>query len=131
MYPDYEFSFSGLKTAVLVYVKEKGEDYVQENLKHILASFQKAVVDALVAKTIKALKNHNIKTLLLAGGVAANRLLRDTLKAEAEKRGFSVFAPPFVYCTDNAAMIARAGCERFLLGMSSPLTLSPEPRLPI
>ncbi len=127
--PDYEFSFSGLKTAVIVYVNEKGKDYTQRNIEHILASFQKAVVDALVAKTLKALKDFNINTLLLAGGVAANRCLRERLKNEAALRGFQVFAPSIVYCTDNAAMIARAGHERLILGMRSPLNISPEPRL--
>lgn len=127
--PDYEFSFSGLKTAVIVYVNKKGKDYTQRNIKHILASFQKAIVDALVAKTLKALKDFNINTLLLAGGVAANQCLRERLKNEAELHGFQVFAPSIVYCTDNAAMIARAGHERLMLGMSSPLNFSPEPRL--
>ena len=81
--PDYEFSFSGLKTAVMVYVKNKGKEYTQKNIGHILASFQEAVVEALVSKTLKALKAHRIDTLLLAGGVAANRCLRDRLNKEA------------------------------------------------
>ena len=127
--PDYEFSFSGLKTAVMVYVKKVGETYAQQNLPHILASFQEAVVEALAAKTLKALKEYNIGTLLLAGGVAANKALRDRLKSDAEKHGFEVFAPPLAYCTDNAAMIARAGHERLMTGMTSPLNLSPVPRL--
>jgi len=127
--PDYEFSFSGLKTAVMVYVNEMGKEYALQNIKHILAAFQKAVVEALVAKTLKALKDFNITTLLLAGGVAAIQSLRERLKNEASTNGFQVFAPPVVYCTDNAAMIARAGHERLMLGMTSPLSLSPEPRL--
>jgi N6-L-threonylcarbamoyladenine synthase len=129
--PDYEFSFSGLKTAVMVYVKEVGEEYAQRNLPHILASFQEAVVEALAAKTLKALKEYNIGTLLLAGGVAANKALRDRLKSDGEKHGFDVYAPPLAYCTDNAAMIARAGHERLMTGMTSPLNLSPVPRLPL
>lgn len=127
--PDYEFSFSGLKTAVMVYVKEHGTEYAQRNITHILASFQKAVVEALVSKTIKALKAYRIDTLLMAGGVAANSFLRDRLNLEAVSHGFRVFAPSIVYCTDNAAMIARAGHERLMLGMSSRLNLSPEPRI--
>ena len=129
--PDYEFSFSGLKTAVMVYVREMGDKFTQQNLKHILASFQEAVVEALVSKTLKALREHNIATLLLAGGVAANRCLRERLKNEGALHGFRVFAPSIVYCTDNAAMIARAGHERLMLGMTSPLNLSPKPRLPL
>lgn len=126
--PDYEFSFSGLKTAVMVYVNEKGREYSHRNLKHILASFQKAIVDALVAKTLNALKEYTITTLLLAGGVAANQCLRERLYNEAKIKGFQVFAPSIIYCMDNAAMIARAGHERLIQGMTSPLSLSPEPR---
>jgi N6-L-threonylcarbamoyladenine synthase len=129
--PGYEFSFSGLKTAVLVYAREKGEAFVSDNLPHILASFQRAVVDALAAKTLRALEERSIGTLLLAGGVAANRALRSRLAFEAARSGFSLFVPPLAYCTDNAAMIARAGHERLIRGMTSPLTLSPEPRLPL
>jgi N6-L-threonylcarbamoyladenine synthase len=129
--PGGEFSFSGLKTAVLVYSKEKGEDFVQENLPHILSSFQEAVVEALVTKTLNALDDQGISTLLLAGGVAANRALRDKFSIEASKKGFTLYAPPLLYCTDNAAMIARAGHERLIRGECSPLTLSPDPNLPL
>lgn len=127
--PDYEFSFSGLKTAVLVYTRDRGEEFTRLNLHHILASFQKAVVEALVGKTIRALKDQRIETLLLAGGVAANRLLRERLEQEGSRHSFRVYAPPVDFCTDNAAMIARAGHERLMLGMSSSLDLSPEPRI--
>ena len=129
--PDFEFSFSGLKTAVLVYVNEKGGEFIRVNIAHICASFQRAVIEALVTKTLKALDEYRLDTLLLAGGVAANGALRQRLGDEAEKRGFSLFVPPPVYCTDNAAMISRAGFERLKRGMCSPLTLSPEPRLPL
>ncbi len=127
--PDYEFSFSGLKTAVLVYVREKGEDFTRIHLEDILASFQQAVVEALVIKTLKALEEYRIDTLLLAGGVAANQALRKRLTDEAVYRGFTLFKPPLTYCTDNAAMIAKAGHERFIRGITSPLSLSPEPQL--
>lgn len=129
--PNYEFSFSGLKTAVMVYTREQGEDFVRSNLKHILASFQQAVVEALVEKTLKALDEYAIDTLLLAGGVAANRCLRNRLHTESEHRGFTVYMPSIRYCTDNAAMIARAGHERLMRGLFSTLNLSPEPRLPL
>jgi len=129
--PDYEFSFSGLKTAVLTYVKDKGEDFVMKNLKDILASFQKAVVDALVTKTLMAVKEHGVSNVMLAGGVAANKALRLKLESESCKEGFRMYAPPMKYCTDNAAMIAKAGHDRLLSGMRSPLTLTPVPNLPL
>ena len=127
--PDYEFSFSGLKTAVMVYVNEKGVEFTQLHLRDILASFQQAVVEALVKKTLKALEEYHIDTLLLAGGVAANRALRERLSDESDSRGFTLFAPPQIYCTDNAAMIAIAGHERLVRGITSPFSLSPEPQL--
>jgi len=99
--PDFEFSFSGLKTAVLVYVQEKGEVFVRDHLADILASFQRAVVDALVTKTMQALRKYGIDTLLLAGGVAANRALRTRLERETAQSGATLFAPPLTYCTDN------------------------------
>jgi len=129
--PDYEFSFSGLKTAVLVYVNGKSAVFIEAHLGDILASFQQAVVEALATKTVRALDDYGVDTLLLAGGVAANRALRERLDREASRRGFRLYAPPLTFCTDNAAMIARAGHEHLMRGMSSPLTLSPEPQLPL
>ena len=127
--PDYEFSFSGLKTAVLVSVKKMGGDAVRTAVPHICASFQKAVVEALVEKTLKALRAYGIDNLLLAGGVAANSALKRRFQTETDSHGFRLFVPSSKYCTDNAAMIALAGHERLMHGFSSPLTLSPEPRL--
>ena len=127
--PDYEFSFSGLKTAVLVSVKQMGDDVVRTVVPHICASFQKAVVEALVVKTLKALGDYGIDNLLIAGGVAANSALKKRFRTEAERHDFHLFVPSPEYCTDNAAMIALTGHERLKYGFSSPLTLSPEPRL--
>jgi len=104
---DYNFSFSGLKTAVLYAsqkIKNKDENY-QIAMSHY---FQEAVIDVLISKTIKAAKNNKVKTILLAGGVAANKKLREALKSEAESNGFNFFVPEFKLCTDNAAMVAVA-----------------------
>jgi N6-L-threonylcarbamoyladenine synthase len=105
---EYDFSFSGIKTAVINFVnkmKMKGEDFKQEDL---AASFLGKVVDILCKKTLKAAKDKNVKTIILAGGVAANSLLRSQLTEEAKKLGISVYYPSMKLCTDNAAMIAEA-----------------------
>ncbi len=129
--PDFEFSFSGLKTAVMLYVREHGGEHVRAHLADILSSFQAAVVEALAVKTVAALRALRVDTLVLAGGVAANRALRERFEREGAARGYAVYAPSLRFCTDNAAMIAAAGHERLLRGLTSPLTLSPEPRLPL
>lgn len=102
---DFNFSFSGLKTAVLY--KLKAISYKQK--KDVAASFQEAVVDSLVPKTLAAAKRHGAKTVILAGGVAANVRLREKLGAAVTALGLKFRVPDFVYCTDNAAMIAAAG----------------------
>jgi len=105
----FDFSFSGLKTAVSYYINNH-KDFVLED---VVYAFQEALVDALVTKTIKAAKKEKIKNLLLAGGVAANSLLRKKMETEAAKEGMSVHVPSPVLCTDNAAMTACAGYYRF------------------
>lgn len=105
---DFNFSFSGLKTAVL-YASQKVTALNAKTINDLCASFQQAVVDVLVKKTIAAANRHNARTILLAGGVAANTLLRDTLKARAEEGGYGFLMPELSWCTDNAAMIAVAG----------------------
>lgn len=104
---DYNFSFSGLKTAVLYAsdkIKNKDENY-QIAISHY---FQEAAIEVLVAKTIKAAKEYRAKSILMAGGVAANKKLRETLKNESERNNFKFFVPEFKLCTDNAAMVAVA-----------------------
>ena len=108
-----------------------GGDVIPTAVSHICASFRKAVVEALVEKTLKALRDYGIDNLLIAGGVAANSALKRRFRTEAENLGFRLFVPSPKYCTDNAAMIALAGHERLMHGFSSPLTLSPGPRLPL
>jgi N6-L-threonylcarbamoyladenine synthase len=105
---DLDFSFSGLKTAVLTLTKKKGEQARAD----IAAGFQAAVVDVLAGKCLAALERHGLKRLVIAGGVGANRALRQRLDAEAMRRDFAVFYPPLELCTDNGAMIAYAGALR-------------------
>ncbi len=101
---NYEFSFSGLKTAVLYYLR----DNPKTNKADIAASFQQAVLDVLIGKTVRAAKEFNAKSVLLCGGVAANKTLRNALKKESAKIGAEFFAPQLKFNTDNAAMIAMA-----------------------
>lgn len=105
---DLEFSFSGLKTAVLTLSRKEGESARAD----IAAAFQVAVVDVLAAKCMAALKQTGLRQLVVAGGVGANRALRQRLDAEATQRRFAVFYPPLELCTDNGAMIAFAGALR-------------------
>ena len=102
----YDFSFSGLKTAVVNHVKKNG---APKELNDIVASFQQAAVDILVEKTIRAAKDKKVKWIALAGGVSANSRLREDLKNRAEEEGFKVSIPPLDLCTDNAAMIGSVG----------------------
>jgi N6-L-threonylcarbamoyladenine synthase len=105
---DFNFSFSGLKTAVL-YSAQKFK-HQDEDFKIAMAhAFQEAAIEVLVSKTMKAAKRTGAKSILMAGGVAANKKLRETLKQEATKAGYEFFVPEFKLCTDNAAMVAIAG----------------------
>ncbi|MEW6676621.1 MAG: tRNA (adenosine(37)-N6)-threonylcarbamoyltransferase complex transferase subunit TsaD [Pseudomonadota bacterium] len=107
---DLDFSFSGLKTAVLTLSKKAGEDARAD----IAAGFQAAVVDVLAGKCLAALEQTGLTRLVIAGGVGANRALRGRLNDEAARRGFAVFYPPLELCTDNGAMIAYAGAQRLV-----------------
>ncbi|MFP3185718.1 MAG: tRNA (adenosine(37)-N6)-threonylcarbamoyltransferase complex transferase subunit TsaD, partial [Paraburkholderia sp.] len=110
---DLDFSFSGLKTAVLTHVKKLGGANICEQAKADLArGFVDAAVDVLAAKSLAALKKTKLKRLVVAGGVGANRQLREALSAAAKKRGFDVHYPDLSLCTDNGAMIALAGALR-------------------
>jgi len=127
----YDFSFSGLKTAVINHINhlnQKGEDIPTAD---ICASFQQAVIDVLVDHTISAAKENKTDRICLAGGVASNSLLRETMSRRAKENGMISLYPPPVLCTDNAAMIASAGYYSFIAGEFADYTLNAIPYLGI
>ena len=120
----YNFSFSGLKSAVINLVhneKQKGNEIIKENL---ATSFQNRVVDILTKKTMHALNELNVKNLIVAGGVAANSSLRDNLTKECEKNNINFIIPPLNLCTDNGAMIGAAAYYAYKRGDIADLTLN-------
>lgn len=126
-----DFSFSGVKTSVLNYIhrlEQKDESY---NAADIAASFQNAVVEVLVDKTIAAAKKVGINTVALAGGVAANSALRQLMTQKAQEDHMKVYYPSAILCTDNAAMIACAAYYRLIEGMEAGLDLNAIPNLPL
>ena len=131
--PDsYDFSFSGLKSAVINTVhnaKQRGIEIAPEDL---AASFQESVIDVLVTKALVQREAYNVKQLLLAGGVAANKGLRARLEEEfAQKENIELIIPPLSLCTDNALMIALAGTIAYEQGKRATLALNANPGLDI
>jgi N6-L-threonylcarbamoyladenine synthase len=125
-----EFSFSGLKTALLNYVKQKGRPSAGE-MPDVVASFQEAAVDVLVEKTLRAAEENGLRQVVVCGGVAANTRLRTRFHDDARERGIEVLIPPPVLCTDNAAMIAVVGDYRLSRGMRDPFDLNAVSRWPL
>jgi tRNA N6-adenosine threonylcarbamoyltransferase len=123
---DFNFSFSGLKTAVRYHLDAHPRD-AEENAADVAASFQAAVVDVLCAKTLRAARSLGVTTVALAGGVSANRSLRRELRARGEALGMTVYVPPLAYCTDNAAMIAAAAYYRGERARVAPDALRADP----
>ncbi|EOD00058.1 tRNA (adenosine(37)-N6)-threonylcarbamoyltransferase complex transferase subunit TsaD [Caldisalinibacter kiritimatiensis] len=125
----YDFSFSGLKSAVLNYLnskKQKNEDIVVED---VAASFQQAVIEVLVEKTIQAAKDKGVKIVTLAGGVAANEGLRNLMRKRCKEEGIQIKYPSKILCTDNAAMIGCAAYYDYIKGYRADLTLNAVPNL--
>ncbi len=122
------FSFSGLKTAVLYEIRELEKKGRSLPVFDLAASFQAAVVDVLYKKTMEAAREYNAKEILVAGGVSANHALRNAFQSQTE---FKVHIPPLALCTDNAAMIAAAGYYRFALGHISGLDIDIQPTWPL
>ena len=131
--PGLNFSFSGLKTAILYFIRDNvtlNPDFVQNNMADICASVEKRVVTILLNKLKKAAIQYNIRDIALAGGVSANTGLRQGLKQLGEEMGWKTFIPQFQYCTDNAAMIAIAGYYKYLKGKFAGQDIAPLARMP-
>ena len=128
----YDFSFSGLKTAVARYVETEQDSGRELNLPDICASFAAAVVDVLTAKAIAACQLHNVDTLVIGGGFSANTQLRELAAERAVAAGITLRIPPLKYCTDNGAMIAALGANAYAAGLpSSPLTFASDSSMPL
>ena len=125
----YNFSFSGLKTAVLNYLNSKKQKNEEISKADVCASFQRAVFDVLIYKTEKLMKEKNLDTLVVSGGVSANNTLREEINKMCESNNFKSYFPDKVLCTDNAAMIASSGYYEYIFGVRSDLTLNVEPNL--
>ncbi len=130
----FDFSFSGLKTAVVNYVKahpEPSGGYSKDLIKDIVSSFQEAVVEVLVKKTVQAAQDQGLKRIVLSGGVAANQRLRQRIEEECIGRKFKVHLPSPSFCTDNAAMVGVVGYEYLKRGIRSPYSLNAFSNLPL
>ena len=124
-----DFSFSGLKSSVINYLHRARQRGETVNIPDVAASFQQATVDVLVDKTLTAAKEHEVSVIMLAGGVAANGLLRTELFDAARLAGRRLVFPPLILCTDNAAMIGCSAHFKYLRGEFAPLTLNAIPGL--
>ncbi|MDE7296122.1 MAG: tRNA (adenosine(37)-N6)-threonylcarbamoyltransferase complex transferase subunit TsaD, partial [Clostridia bacterium] len=127
----YDFSYSGLKTAVLNYVhnsEQRGEEWSRAD---VACSFQHAALDILVQKTVEAALEHGVTTVTAGGGVIANGFLREALATACEAHGLKLVLPEKRHCTDNAAMIAAEGLIQYKAGRFSPLTLNAQASIPL
>jgi len=121
---NYNFSYSGLKTAVIQFFAKQSPDWIEEHKNDLAASIQSALVKPLISKTIRYAHKHKIKTILICGGVAANSLLRTMMLEKANSIGAKVFYPSLPLCMDNAAMIAAAAIPKYMSGIFSDLDVN-------
>ncbi|HYA13396.1 MAG TPA: tRNA (adenosine(37)-N6)-threonylcarbamoyltransferase complex transferase subunit TsaD [Syntrophales bacterium] len=126
-----DFSFSGLKTSLLVNIKKRGRPFSENELPDVAASYQEAVVDVLVEKTMRATRLCSLSKIVVCGGVAANSRLREKFAEESKCTGFKVYIPPPALCTDNAAMIAVIGEYLLTRGFKDPLDMNAVSRWPL
>ena len=130
--PGLDYSFSGIKTSLLYFVRDemaKDPQFMENNKEDICASFQKTLIDILMDKLVKAVKQTGIKEVTIGGGVSANSGLRNRIVEEGKKRGWNTYIPEFKFTTDNAAMIAIAGYFHYLAGERTPLDVAPVSRM--
>ena len=131
----YDFSFSGLKTALLRQVRALEQQLAAGSeplpVADLAASFERVVAEVLVERSCRCARDHGLSTLVLVGGVAANRRLREQMAIGCRRDGLELRIAPLAYCTDNAAMIGVAACNRLNAGLSSPLDLGVAARLPL
>ncbi|HON59498.1 MAG TPA: tRNA (adenosine(37)-N6)-threonylcarbamoyltransferase complex transferase subunit TsaD [Smithella sp.] len=126
-----DFSFSGLKTSLLNMLKKQGSDFNEKQIPDVVASYQEAVVDVLVDKTIRAARENGIRRIVVCGGVAANSRLRERFSQETALNNIELFIPPTILCTDNAAMIAAIGEIMLGKGKHDSLDLNAVSRWPL
>ena len=126
---NYDFSFSGLKTSMINYIKKNGVNYY--NINHILSSFQEAACDVLVNKTLNAARDVEISRVVVGGGVASNGRLRELFHERSARDGIDVFFSSPIFCTDNAAMVAKVAHHYFINGKISPIDIAVYSRMKI
>mgnify|MGYP003310336514 FL=1 len=129
--PGYDYSFSGIKTSLLYFVRDemaKDPEFMEKNKEDICASFQRCLIDILMDKLVLAAKDTGIREVAIGGGVSANSELRARITEEGEKRGWNTYLPEFKFTTDNAAMIAIAGYYHYLAGERTTLDVAPAAR---
>lgn len=130
--PGLNYSFSGIKTAILYFLQNKTSahpNFIQDHMADICASVQQALIDILLRKLQRAVRETGITQIAIAGGVSANKGLRQTLRNKQETDGWKVFIPPMEYCTDNAAMIAMTGYFDYQRNLFASWEVSPNPRM--